>query len=275
MAQDKSADIRNWFGFKKMPFAVDVSTKDIFLRECMPVISSKIRFAIQNSFYYVVIGDVGSGKSTALRYALSQLPPKQYEVLSVVAGNRSFSELLRQISSSIGVPTKAFQATTILGCIYDGYASLRESGLSPVIFIDEAHLIPREVLCQIHLLSQQSVNDTKITPIILCGQETLFDSLRYPSCKPIMSRVLDGFNLKSMSNEECNQYIIHQVCNIGGAHEDIFDDLSLKAIYQSSGGIPRKINAICLLALHKAMENQQTSVCPDVIREVTRNWWEV
>lgn len=274
MAQDKSLDLRNWFGFKKMPFAVDVSTKDIFLRECMPTISNKIRFAIQNSFYYVVIGDVGSGKSTALRYALSQLPPKQYEVLSIVAGNRSFSELLRQVASALGAATRAFQPTTILRFIYEGYASLRESGLTPVLFIDEAHLMPREALCQIHLLSQQSVNDTKVTPIILCGQESLFDSLRYPACKPIMSRVLDGFNLKSMSNEECNQYIMHQICNIGGGSDDIFDDLALKAIYQSSGGIPRKINAICILAMQKAMENQQTSVSPDVIREVTRNWWE-
>lgn len=274
MAQDKSLDVRNWFGFKKMPFSVDVSTKDIFLRECMPTISNKIRFTIQNSLYYVVIGDVGSGKSTALRYALSQLPPKQYEVLSIVAGNRSFSELLRQVASALGAPTHAFQPTTILRFIYEGYASLRESGLTPILFIDEAHLMPREALCQIHLLSQQSVNDTKVTPIILCGQESLFEALRYPACKPIMSRVLDGFNLKSMSNDECNHYIHHQICNIGGGSEDIFDETSLKAIYQSSGGIPRKINAICLLALQKAMDYQQTYVSADVIREVTRNWWE-
>ena len=270
----KDIDVRNWFGLKKMPFTSDISTKDIFIRESIQTISRKIRFSVQNSFYYVVIGEVGSGKTTALRFALSQLPPKQYEVLSIVAGNRSFSELMRQVAGALGAPTRAFQGTTILRYIYEGYASLRESGLAPVLFIDEAHLLPREALCQLHLLSQQNPNDTKVTPIVLCGQESLFDMLRYPSCKPIMSRVLDGFNLRSMSNEECNRYIQHQICNIAGGRDDLFDDLSMKAIYQASGGIPRKINSICLNALQKTLENQQTSVCADVIREVTRNWWE-
>lgn len=274
MAQDKSLDLRNWFGFKKMPFAVNVSTKDVFLTKNIEQMTKKVRFSIQSGFYYVVIGDVGSGKSTALKYALSQLPPKQYAVASVVASDRSFPEFLRQCANAIGAPTKAFQHTTVLRTIYECYENLRESGITPVFFVDEAHLLSMESLRQLHLLTLPNLNSEITVPIVLCGQESLFEKLNYPACKPVLSRVMDGFNLKSMSNEECNQYIFHQICNIGGGPDDIFDDLSLKAIYQASGGIPRKINSICLLAMQKAMENQQTSVSPDVIREVTRNWWE-
>lgn len=274
MPSDRTIDIRNWFGFKKLPFAVNVNTKDIFLTKSIEQMSSKVRFAIQSGFYYVVIGDVGSGKSTAMRYALSQLPSKQYSVATVISSDRSFPEFLRQCANAIGAPTKAFQHTTVLRTIFECYESLRESGIRPVFFIDEAHLLSAETLRQLHLLTIPNLNSDISVPIVLCGQESLFEKLNYPICKPVLSRVMDGFNLKSMSNEECNQYINHQICNIAGGRDDIFDDLSLKAVYQASGGIPRKINSICLLAMQKALENQQTSVCADVIREVTRNWWE-
>ena len=129
MSNEKSIDIRNWFGFKKLPFAVNVSTKDIFLTKNIQDMSGKVRFAIQSGFYFVVIGDVGSGKSTAMRYALSQLPPKQYSVATVIASDRSFPEFLRQCANAIGAPTKAFQHTTVLRTIFECYDSMRESGI--------------------------------------------------------------------------------------------------------------------------------------------------
>lgn len=274
MAGDKSLDIRTWFGFRRTPFASDLNVKDIFIRPSIVEITDRIRFAVQNAFYYAVIGEVGSGKSTAMRYALGQLPPKQYSVITISAGNRSFNELLRQVSDAIGAKNRAFQATSVLTTIYECYRNLRESGVSPVIFIDEAHLIPMETMSQLHLLSQQNLNDTKVTPIVMCGQDGLFETLRSPFCKPVMSRVLDGYNLRSMAADECSSYIRHQMNNIAGAGPDIFDDLAIKAIYQSSGGIPRKINAICLLSLDRAMRRKEQVVTADMIREVTGNWWE-
>ena len=275
MASDKGIDIRNWFGFKRIPFASDLPVKDIFLRPSMEEITNKLKFAVQNSFYYVVIGEVGSGKSTTLRYALGQLSPKQYQVIAVNTGNRSFNELLRQVAESIGGSTRSVQASGVLTSIYACYRNLRESGITPVIFIDEAHLLPKEALNQLHLLSQQNMNDTKITPIVMCGQDGLFDNLRSPMCKPVMSRVLDGFNLKSMSQQECFEYINHQMHNIAGKSSEVFDELATKAIYQASAGIPRKVNAICLLAMQNAIFRKSQTVNAEDVRMATRNWWEV
>jgi len=41
-----------------------------------------------------------------------------------------------------------------------------------------------------------------------------------------------------------------------------------------SAGIPRNINSVCLLALQYGMEQGMQTISAEVIRKVTRNWWE-
>jgi len=69
-----NTDIRTFYGFKQMPFSAELKPNQMYLLSSMVDISNKIQFAIQNSMYFTIIGDVGAGKSTSLRYSLHQLP---------------------------------------------------------------------------------------------------------------------------------------------------------------------------------------------------------
>jgi general secretion pathway protein A len=267
-------DIRTWFGFRKQPFSSDLKPDQLFLRPCLDEIADRIRFAVQNGMYFAVIGEVGAGKSTAMRYALNRLSPKQYQVLSVVGGNWTFVELLRQCMAEVGIFTRTNQQSGMLRSIYAAYDSMRESGKQPVIFIDEAHLFQQEVYNLIHLLSQQGLAGGRTIPIVMCGQEMLFEKLTSPLCKPLQSRILDGFNLHGMTQEETSQYIHHHLVNLGGGKDGMFESSALVAIHQTSAGIPRRINEICLLSLREAMVHEQRSVTIDSVRMSTRNWWE-
>ena len=92
-----SPDIRNYFGFKAYPFAADIDPKSMYLFRSMVEINDGIAFAVQQSMYFAVIGDVGAGKTTALRYSLSQFPSKRYRIINAVGGEYSFIELLRHV----------------------------------------------------------------------------------------------------------------------------------------------------------------------------------
>lgn len=63
-----NTDIRTFYGFRQMPFSPELKPEQMYLLSSMVEISEKIQFAIQNGMYFVVIGDVGAGKSTSLRY---------------------------------------------------------------------------------------------------------------------------------------------------------------------------------------------------------------
>lgn len=269
-----NTDIRTFYGFRQTPFSPDMRPEQIYLLGGMLEIAKRIQFAIQNSMYFTIIGDVGAGKSTSLRYALHQLPAKSYQVLDLVGGQWSFVEVLRQCMSALGIFTRTNQASSMLRQIHEAFDFIRNDGRRPVLFIDEASLFQSDVFTQLHLISQQNLAKASVVPIVMCGQEALYEKLRNPLARPLMSRVIDGYNLRSLTQDECLGYIDHHLRVIGGCSSDIFEKPALVAIGQVSAGIPRNINTVCLLALAHGMEQGTTTISADVIRKVARNWWE-
>lgn len=271
----RNDDLRIWFRLTGMPFAVNVSPCDLYLRDCMTEVSDKIRFAIDSGLFFMLIGDVGSGKTSTLSYAISKLNGKRYEPVRVIAGAWSFTELLRQCMASLGIFTRTSQQSTMLKQISEAYASIREAGKTPVMFIDEASLLLPEVFQQIHLLSNQAMTSAgKTTPLVLCGQEALFEKANNVFCKPFMSRILDGYQLRGLSMQECKDYINHQIYDICKGPQDLFDDNAKIAVFQATGGIPRRINEMCLKAMKIAMDGERRQVSPEQVRLAARNWWE-
>lgn len=269
-----NTDIRTFYGFRQIPFSPELKPGQMYLLSSMVEISRRIQFAIQNSMYFTLIGDVGAGKSTSLRYALSQLPSKSYQAIDLVGGQWSFVEVLRQLMASLGIFTRTNQPSTMLRQIHESLDLIYNDGKRPVLFLDECHLFTGDFYAQLHLISQQNLAKANVIPIVMCGQEGLFEKLRNPQARPLMSRILDGYNLRSLSQEECFGYIEHHLKTIGGRNSEIFDKPALIAVSQVSAGIPRNINSVCLLALQHGMEQGMQAISAEVIRKVTRNWWE-
>ena len=125
---------------------------------------------------------------------------------------------------------------------------------------------------QLHLLAQPFPT-SRVVPVVMCGQESLIDKLSDPFCKPLMSRIIDGYNIHAMGIEEYRSYMKHQVEVIGGA-QDVFDDAALTVIHQSTAGLPRRVNETALLALKEAMDRGAHTVTADMVRLVSKKWWE-
>lgn len=269
------SDVRTWFRLTRMPFSAVPKASELYLRQSMTELADKVRFAIDSGMCCMIIGDVGSGKSSSLDYAASKLDRKRYEPIRIIAGAWAFTELLRQCMASLNIVTRTSQQATMLRQISEAYASIRESGKTPVLFIDEASLLLPEVFQQLHLLSYQNMSTQgKSTPIVMCGQEILFEKMASPFSKPMMSRIVDGCNLSGMSIQETGEYIRHHLCTLAGGKGDMFTENALIAVHQASGGLPRQINSVCLRAMQIAMKAGADQVDHETVRKATRKWWE-
>ena len=268
-----NTDIKTYYGFQQQPFANYLEAQQLYRLPSMIDIAERSLFAISNSMVFVIIGEIGAGKSTTMRYAINELPSKHYHPIHIIGGAWSFVELLRQCMITLGLFTRTNQQTTMLKQIYEMFSHIRADGREPVLFIDESDLFHQNVFSQLHLLSQQNPNDNRILPIIMCGQETLFEKLKNPYARPLFNRVLDGYNLRSMNQNECIGYIQHHLTTIAGSSTDIFNEQAIIAVTQASGGIPRNINSICLKALKHGMDEKVQTISAEVIRKVTEEWW--
>jgi len=74
--------------------------------------------------------------------------------------------------------------------------------------------------------------------------------------------------------DETKEYILHRL-EVAGSKEAIFTEDALEEIYRFSGGIPRRINNICDMALLVGCSEEITEIHEKVIREVAEDLEEV
>ena len=96
------ASYRTFFGFKKEPFSSDLALKEIMKTSELIEIKERFDYAIRIGAMALITGDIGSGKSTALRYATGQLHPSEYTTLYITASSGSILELYRKLGSDQG-----------------------------------------------------------------------------------------------------------------------------------------------------------------------------
>jgi general secretion pathway protein A len=64
--------LRHHFGFRHDPFPQNVAVKDLYPLPVLEPLRQRVFFALDQKAIAVITGDVGSGKSTSLRYVSSK-----------------------------------------------------------------------------------------------------------------------------------------------------------------------------------------------------------
>ena len=77
---------KEFFGFKMEPFSSELPAKKLLELPSMVEVREKINYTASIGGVMVVTGDVGSGKSTSLRWAVSHLHPSRTQVMSLALG---------------------------------------------------------------------------------------------------------------------------------------------------------------------------------------------
>lgn len=250
--------IRHHFGFKKEPFPQNIAVKDLYPLPALEPLEHRVFFALNQKAISVITGDVGSGKSTSLRYVSNKCHSSEYELITIVGGNYSIIELYRQILRSFGHSYRSYQVSTMVSQIRELILEVASRKVVPVLIIDEAHLLKRSVFTQLHTMAQFEFDSRPVMPMILCGQDLLLEHLMANSVRPLASRVLGRNHLEAIKMEVMQDYINHHT-KLAGNTNRFFSKEAVFAIHQGSGGLLRRANSLAKTALMAcAMEGNQT-----------------
>ena len=63
------ATYRTFFGLQKEPFGSDLPLEDILLTAALSEVNQRVEYTLRIGAVGLLTGEIGSGKSTALRYA--------------------------------------------------------------------------------------------------------------------------------------------------------------------------------------------------------------
>jgi general secretion pathway protein A len=261
-----NSNYRMFFQLDKEPFASDIEIENILVTDSLNGVKERIHYAMRIGAVALVTGEIGSGKSTALRYVTESLHPSEHLCLYVTATSGSILELYRQILGALGVDNRGISRALMLQSIRSQIMELTSAKkIKVLLVIDEASLLRMEVFAELHTLLQFEKDAKAFLPLVMAGQNNLIDSLTYRPAMPLASRVVARSYLEGANLQLMRQYITHHLA-IAGVNRNLFDDAAIVAIHQGSGGLFRKANHLARGALIVACHQQSTTVTAEHVR---------
>jgi len=216
----------------------------------------------------VVVGDIGTGKTTLARKVLDSLPSEAYESALLVILHSEISQewLLRRIAQQLGIEKPATEKLQIIGQLYRKLLHLHEIGKKAVVLIDEAQMLnSRDLMEEFRGLLNLEVTAHKLITFIFFGLPEMEDSLALDP--PLLQRVAMKIRLSTLTDEATKAYVVHRMA-IAGNREAVFTDGALKLIYSYSDGFPRKINILCDNALFQGFLMRQRVIDEAIVEEM-------
>lgn len=262
------------FGFTHTPFSKAIPAAQLCERASLQEAVARIRFTIAESLLGVLTGEVGVGKTVAVRAATAQLDPSAHHVIYVpnpAFGTRGLYVTLVHALGAVPRFHKAeliAQAQTLLA------AEEQERRRRVVLLVDEAHLLTPAQLEEIRLLSNAEMDSQSPFALLLIGQPTLARQLRLGIFAALDQRIAMRYQLAAMDLGESAQYLRHHLALVGRA-DPLFADDAVARLHQASLGLPRALNNAAIAALIAAASAGKALVDDDcakkAVAELTRD----
>ncbi|HZE63949.1 MAG TPA: AAA family ATPase [Pyrinomonadaceae bacterium] len=260
-----------FYGLKEVPFALTPDPHFIYFTPSHTEVMANLHYGIESGKGLIVVtGEVGTGKTTILRWMMQRLD-RTVLVAYVFNPRLSVTEFYQHLASLFDVQkweTKP-ELLVSLGLVLD---SRHSRGLRTVLIIDEAQGLSPAVLEEIRLLSNFESDTAKQLQIVLTGQPELRDVLNYPELRQLKQRVALRCKIKPLSSiDETDRYITSRLLASGAERTDIFSRDAVEYIYRCAEGIPRNINNLCDNALLAGYAAGELTIGRSIVEEVAES----
>src|ERR1051326_8916716 len=234
----------------------------------------RIRFCSSESLLGVITGEVGVGKTVAVRAATSQLDPTAHHIIYVATPTFGARGLYVTIVHALGARPRAQKAELIAQAQTLLAAEEHERRRRVVFIIDKAHLLAPDQLEELRLLTNAEVDSQIPFALLLVGQPTLARQLRLGVFAALDQRIATRYQLAPMDLAESAQYLRHHLTLVGRT-DPLFADDAVARLHKLSLGLPRALNNAAIAALIAASTAGKALVDDDcakkAVAELTRD----
>jgi type II secretory pathway predicted ATPase ExeA len=243
--------LQSYYGFTRMPFGRGLAPAMLHRHPGHAEAVARITWCVDQHAIGVITGEVGAGKTVAIRAATSALDPARHVIIYLPNPSVGVRGMLHHIVGALGrVPS--FYTATLAPQAADALAAEHaERGRTPVVVIDEAHLLDNPQMEAIRMLTNHDMDSGSPFAALLVGQPTLRHRLRLGVLAALDQRIAVRYSLPGMAPADTADYIAHHA-KIAGRTDPLFSDDAITLIHNAARGYPRAVNNLAVHALTAA-----------------------
>jgi type II secretory pathway predicted ATPase ExeA len=227
----------------------------------------RLSYAASRQWFAVVTGDCGTGKTTILRRLAGELKESEHKLLYVADSKLTPRHFYKGMLEQLGCESKFYRgdAKRQLHREIELLRGLHQ--VQPVVIVDEAHLLDREMLEEVRFLLNFRMDAQSPMALVLVGQTELWERLRLQSYAAIRQRIDLQCKLPHYDRAQTGEYLKRHL-DYAGAQQEIFSDAAVEEMYRYSGGSARMLNQVGTHSLMYGAQNKRRIIDDHMVKQV-------
>jgi type II secretory pathway predicted ATPase ExeA len=256
-----------FYSLSHSPFSRDIPTGELYESSVLGETLERLTYTAERQWFAVITGDCGTGKTTAIRRFAEVLDPRTYKVLYLSDSKLTPRHFYKGLLEQLGCESKFYRGDAKRQLHKEIELMRGVHRLQPVVVVDEAHLLDREMLEEVRFLLNFKMDAQSPMALILVGQSELWERLKLQTFAAIRQRIDLQYKLTHLDRAQTGEYIERHM-TYAGAKQDLFSDGAIDDIYRHSSGSARVINKICTLSLIYGSKNQRRIIDDHMVKLV-------
>jgi putative secretion ATPase (PEP-CTERM system associated) len=262
-----------FYGLTSKPFQLNPDPQFYFASKQHRRAKAYLEYGVsRNEGFIVITGEIGAGKTMVLRSLIEGLNGSNVITGHLVTTQLGAEDTLRMVGAAFGFRVKDVPKSELLITLEAFLISQTSKGKRCLLVVDEAQNLTPRAVEELRMLSNFQFGNQALLQSFLVGQPEFREILQRPEMEQFRQRVAATCHIGPLDAEETKGYIEHRLKCAGATAKPTFEAAAFEGIHASSGGIPRRINAICdrlLLAGFLSGRSHLTAAdVTEVVREI-------
>ena len=256
----------SYYGLDKNLFQKEINSKEAYQSANYKNIMNRLSYLRDVRGIGLFTGGSGMGKTYVLRCFTDALNKDLYHVIYISVSRLTVFEFLNALCIELGLDVGNCYRNDVERKIQQEIKKRKkEQNKNTILILDNAENLNSGVILELKTLYDFEMDSVDYVSIILMGNEKIKSELKKAKYESFQQRIIVQYTLENLTRGEVKEYVETRL-KLSGQTNQIFNEKSLNALFQVSGGNIRKLNHLIITCMIVGYQKQSKIIDEEIVR---------